>query len=376
MKILKVFAPALLLAACAALYAAAEEYRVDGSSSSCTHAERRSMLKRSCLVSGISGMIGSYIGRELLRRGCHVHGIVRFRTHWGNMHGLLGHSNVTLHTGDITDENFIHSLVDKVRPDYVFHMAAQSLNGASVAVPKLTFDVNIQGTLYLLEALRRSNLTSITKFFNAGSSTVYGKTADTWDGPIPETAPLQPVTPYGVSKVAQEMLGLQYWHSHGLHVVTGRFFQQVAPGGPESLAIQDFAKQIAMCELGITKEKVLYHGNLLTKRDMTDVSDSSRVMVDLIEVAAAGSVYNVCSNRAVPVMDMLRILLSFSPIGDSIILQPHPDRFRSFDEKILLGDNSKLVETTGWKPSTAFNDTVLSVLEYWRREMRARHQVS
>ncbi len=182
---------------------------------------------------------------------------------------------------------------------------------------------------------------------------------------------------------------------------------------------------------------MLYHGNLLTKRDMTDVADSSRVMVDLVQVstfllqmqscgprhtnvqvAAAGSVYNVCSNRAVPVIDMLRILLSFSPIGDSIALQPRPDRFRSFDERVLLvtlsqkqqqrktylhllqGDNSKLVEgmmpptfkssvvagidkahfdalaATGWQPSTAFNDTVLSVLEYWRREIRARYQVS
>ena len=297
----------------------------------------RPVANRTCLVTGISGMIGSYIARELRSRGCAVHGIVRFRTHYGNLAGLLS-GEVTLHRGDITDSAFVRRVLGALRPDFIFHFAAQSLNGVSTDSPYLSMQVNIVGTLNILEAAKDLGLLD-TRIFNAGSSTVYGKTSDEWDGPLPEDAPLQPVTPYGVSKVAQEMLGLQYFHAHGLHVVTGRFFQQVASGGPETLAVQDFAMQIALVEHGVRRDAVLVHGNLDTWRDMTDVRDSSRVMVQLAETSAPGKVYNVCSNRAIKVSELLATLLSLSPMGGNITLQQDPARLRAFDEKVLLGDN-------------------------------------
>ena len=251
----------------------------------CAEAAYRSVAAQTCLITGISGMIGSYIAREVQSRGCRVHGIVRFRTHWGNLGGMLG-ENVTLHKGDITDATFVRRTIDAIRPGFIFHLAAQSLNGVSSVSPFLTLQVNVLGTMNVLEAVRELGLASHVRIFNAGSSTVYGKTADEWDGPIPEHAPMQPVTPYGVSKVTQELLGQQYHHAHKLHVVTGRFFLQVAPGGPETLAIQDFAMQLAMVELGVRSEPTLFHGNLETLRDMTDVRDSSKVMVDLAERSA------------------------------------------------------------------------------------------
>jgi GDP-4-dehydro-6-deoxy-D-mannose reductase len=206
--------------------------------------------------------IGSYVTRELVDRGYEVHGILRYRTHYGNLVGLM--DTVTWHKGDITDAFFVRRVLDAVKPDFIYHFAAQSLNGISVDTPGLTMDVNVQGTLNFLEALRAQNATN-TKFMHAGSSTAYGKTAETWDGPIPEDAPLLPATVYGVSKVASEMLARQYYYSHGIHTVTARFFQQVAPGGPETLAVQDFCKQVAMMEAGL-QSPVLRHGALHTLR--------------------------------------------------------------------------------------------------------------
>jgi len=313
-------------------------------------------------------MIGSFVARELVNRGFEVHGVLRFRTHWGNLRGLI--DVVKWHKGDITDSFFVSRLIEELRPEAVYHFAAQSLNGISLSAPKLSFDVNVIGFLNVLEALRASNLTG-TRVLHAGSSTVYGKTAETWEGPIPEHAPLLPATQYGVSKAAAEMLGRQYWYAHGIPVITGRFFQQVAPGGPETLAIQDFSKQVAMIEAGL-QPPVLIHGNLETLRDMTDVRDSARVMVDLLRVGEPGDVYNVCSNRALPVRTILDLLLAKST-HKSITTQVDPSRLRTFDEKILLGDNSKLVGITGWKPSTQFEDTVQDVLDYWRTEVGVRY---
>ena len=140
----------------------------------------RSVANRTCLVTGVSGMIGSYIAREVLRRGCEVHGLVRYRTHYGNLAGLLSGA-IALHKGDITDAAFVRRLISEVRPDFIFHFAAQSLNGVSTASPYLSLQVNVEGTLNLLEAVKDLGPSSI-RIFNAGSSTVYGKTADEWRG--------------------------------------------------------------------------------------------------------------------------------------------------------------------------------------------------
>lgn len=150
-------------------------------------------VKPIALVTGISGMIGSFVARELLARGYEVHGIVRYRTHWGNLKGLM--HEVVFHKGDITDDAFVINLLNELHPNCVFHFAAQSLNGVSGDSPKMTMDVNVGGTLNLLEALRV--LQQRPLFFLAGSSTAYGKTAEDFEGPIPEDAPLVPATQYG-----------------------------------------------------------------------------------------------------------------------------------------------------------------------------------
>ena len=223
----------------------------------------------------------------------------------------------------------------------------------------------------MLEAIRSAGLTKTTRFLLAGSSTEYGVTADTWDGPIPEHAPMSPVSPYGVSKASAELLARQYFHTYGMHVITARFFIQVAAGGTESLAVHEFCRQIAMIELGL-QTPFLYHGTITTKRDVTDMRDSASIVVSLAEIGIAGEAYNIGSGIAVSIKDILDIAISYSTTK-VIVTKEDKSRMRLYDEKILLSDNSKVRKLTGWVPSPDIKQTVLDILKYWRRKVKARY---
>ena len=176
-------------------------------------------------VTGVTGMIGSHVARALVLKKCHqVYGLVRPRSNLDTLVGIL--HKITMVMGDVADGPRMTSLMEEIRPDYIYHFAAQAINGISYDIPALTLDVNIVGTMNILEAVKKLGLLK-TRILLAGSSTEYGRTADTWKGPIPETAPLDPVSPYGVSKVAMEKLGNQYHMSFGLDIITARFFIQV-----------------------------------------------------------------------------------------------------------------------------------------------------
>lgn len=208
-----------------------------------------------------------------------------------------------------------------------------------------------------------------TRVLLAGSSTEYGKSADTLNGAaLPESAPLIPVSPYGVSKVATENLGRQFFLAHGVQVVIARFFIQVGVGGTDSLTIHEFCKQIALAELGIAPA-VVRHGNLDGSRDMTDASDSAPVVVALAEHGVVGEAYNVGSGRTMTVLDLLHTAISLSRIR--IQAKVDESRFRAYDEKILLADISKIRALTGWVPSTNMTTTIKKILGYWRRKVAA-----
>ncbi|CAE8607552.1 unnamed protein product, partial [Polarella glacialis] len=201
------------------------------------------------LVTGITGMLGSHVAEALLERGYEVYGVVRPRSNLRNVASFQ--DKVTLLNGELTDPWRVLRLMETVRPDYIFHFAAQAFNSLSYEQPAETLSVNILSTLHLLEAVRQLGLQNTTRLLIAGSSTVYGASTEEWDGPVPESAAMKPVSPYGVSKAATEMLALQYARTHAMHIVVARFFIHLAPRGVEALALHDFARQIVMVEQGL-----------------------------------------------------------------------------------------------------------------------------
>lgn len=319
---------------------------------------------RVVLITGINGMIGSHISKELSKIKCFkIHGLVRPRSNLESLSGFL--DAVTLHYGDIMDSFFMTNLVASVRPSYIFHFAAQAINGISYSLPRLTVDSNIIGTLNILEAVREQRLKC--RIILAGSSTVYGSAADEIDGPIPETAPLRPVSPYGVSKLAMENLGYQYFKAHGLSVVTARFFIQIGVGGTDSLAVQQFCRQIALAEIGVVPP-VIFHGNLESLRDISDVRLSAGLVVKLAQTGSSGESYNIGSGKAVSTRQILNIALSLSKMNFSISMQDR--RIRAYDEKVLLADTSKLTELLKVSVSHNLVSTIQDILNFWRFKIR------
>lgn len=322
------------------------------------------------IVTGITGMLGSHIAEALLERGYDVWGFVRPRSNMRNIASFS--SRISLETVELMDAWRTLRVVKKIQPDYIFHFAAQAFNSLSYDEPDSTLTTNIVTTLNILEALRELQLQHKTRVLIAGSSTAYGASTEEWDGPIPETAPLKPVSPYGVSKVSSEMLALQYGRTHNIQVIVPRFFIHLAPRGVEALALHQFAKQIAQIERGM-QQPILHHGDLSTSRDITDIVDSAPVVVCLAEVAPSGTVVNIGSNMSYTMEELVRKVVVMSTVGDKIRLELDKSRLRAYDEKIVMADISLLRKLTGWRPSPDMSRLIASLLDYWRREVAFRH---
>jgi GDP-4-dehydro-6-deoxy-D-mannose reductase len=310
------------------------------------------------LITGISGFVGSHLAEYCLEKGAQVFGTIRWRSRTENIDYIK--DRIKLLECDIRDASSVMKAIEESKPDYIFHLAGQSFVPTSWHAPAETLMTNILGELNIFEAVRDLNLDCRIQI--AGSSEEYGKVFEN-EIPVKETNSLRPLSPYGVSKVAQDLLGYQYHQSYGMFIVRTRAFNHEGPRRGDVFVTSNFAKQIAEIEKGL-KKPVIEVGNLEAKRDFSDVRDTVEAYWLSLEKGVPGEVYNICSGETVKIKDMLDMLLSLSSVD--VEVRQDPARMRPSDVPILLGDYSKFKEVTGWEPKISFKKTLEDLLNYWR----------
>jgi GDP-4-dehydro-6-deoxy-D-mannose reductase len=314
------------------------------------------------LITGVTGFVGSHLADYLVAQGAvEVFGTHRWRSRMDNVEHLRG--RLTLVECDLGDPAAVRRMLDSVRPARVFHLAAHSYVPASWVAPSETFRTNVLCQLNLFEAARELGLDS--RFQIAGSSEEYGLIRPD-EIPIREDSPLRPLSPYAVSKVAQDFLAYQYWMSYRLFTVRTRGFNHTGPRRGEVFVTSNFARQIAEIEKGL-REPVVRVGNLDALRDFTDVRDMVRAYWLALERGEPGAVYNICSGRAYRIRQVLDILLGLSPA--TVEVREDAERLRPSDVQILVGDCSRFHEATGWTPTIPFEVTLKDLLDYWRQRV-------
>jgi GDP-4-dehydro-6-deoxy-D-mannose reductase len=314
------------------------------------------------LITGITGFAGSHLAEYILAHhpDVRVHGTVRWRSRMENIAHLVPDGKIVLHEADLKDLVSLRKALSAARPDWIFHLAAQSFVPASWKLPAETFMINAVGQVNLFEAVLAEKLDARIQI--AGSSEEYGMVYPD-EVPMKETNPLRPLSPYAVSKVAQDLLGYQYWQSYGLKAVRTRGFNHTGPRRGDVFVTSNFARQIAEIEKG-TRPPVIHVGNLEAKRDFTDVRDTVRAYWLALEKGEPGEVYNIGTGTTISMKDMLDMLLALSSV--KVEVRVDPDRLRPSDVQILYADVTKFKALTGWAPQIPFAVTLKDLLDYWR----------
>lgn len=314
------------------------------------------------LITGISGFAGSHLAEYCLNRGdVEVFGTIRWRSRTENIDHIK--NKIQLMECDIRDSASVLKVLEKVKPNLIFHLAAQSFVPTSWHAPTETLVTNIVGQVNIFEAVRELNLT--TRIQLACSSEEYGMVYE-GEIPIKETNPLRPLSPYAVSKVTQDLLGYQYHESYDMFIVRTRAFNHEGPRRGEVFVTSNFAKQIAEIEKG-ESEPVIEVGNLEAIRDFTDVRDTVKGYWLSLEKCEPGEVYNIASGKGTKIGEMLDTLLKFS--GVDVEIKRDPARMRPSDVQILVGDYSRFNKATGWEPEIPFEKTLEDLLNYWRERV-------
>ena len=329
------------------------------------------------LITGITGMVGSHLADFLMEHtDWEIYGMCRWRSPLDNISHLIEDINekkrVHLVYGDLRDTIAIDNVFAQVKPDYVFHLAAQSYPKTSFDARLDTLDTNIQGTARVLEAIRKHCPKAIVHV--CASSEVFGRVKkeklEQMGGVINEECTFHPASPYAISKVGTDLIGRYYAEAYGMTVMTTRMFTHTGPRRGDVFAESTFAKQIAMIE-GNELPPVIKVGNLDSLRTFADVRDAVRAYYMLVTVnPIAGEYYNIGGAYTCKVGDMLNFLISQSPMKDEIKIEVDPDRLRPIDADLQIPDCSKFTAHTGWKPEISFEKTMTDLLNYWRARIK------
>ncbi len=305
------------------------------------------------LVIGAAGFVGSYLIDEM-----HACGMGVYATKLS--HESLEHEHAKIYDLDILDKEAIVTLLLEIRPDYIFHLAAQSSVGLSWKNPGLTVDVNIKGSINVMDAVRE--LYYKPRVLLIGSGEEYGHIRP-GETPIKEDNLLRPGNIYAATKACQNMVGSIYAQAYDMQMMMVRSFNHIGPGQAPMFVVSDFCKQVAEIEKGL-REPVMYVGNLAAKRDFTDVRDVVKAYVKLIQQGVPGETYNMGSGHAVEIRYILDRIISLSE--KEIHVEIDPNKIRPVDVPIIEADITKIHELTGWKPQIALEQTIRDTLDYWR----------
>ena len=316
------------------------------------------------LITGISGFVGRHLAEHALAAhpDAELFGLQRWRSAPPPESGSGG--RVRLLEGDLLDLPSLQRALRTARPDAIFHLAASSSVAGSWDAPAEMIQVNVMGTLHLLEAVRQLDLGAPVVL--ACSAESYGL-ARAEELPIREEQPFRPVSPYGVSKAAVDLLGFQYHQTFRLRTVRMRFFNHCGPRQSSRFVISSLARQVAEVEAGLRPPRIVV-GNLDARRDFVDVRDAARAYWLAAERCAAGEAYNVASGRARSIREVLDALLSLS--GSAVEVDFDPARTRPSEIGVLVGDASRFRAATGWAPEIPLERTLADTLEYWRATLR------
>ncbi len=316
------------------------------------------------LVTGITGFVGTHLAEHILtaHSDAEIFGLCRWRSSASDVAGLA--ALVRTVEGDLLDAASLLRALQASRPDVIFHLGASSSVASSWAVPVEIMQVNAVGTVHLLEAARQMDLDA--PIVLACSAEEYGAVADE-DLPVSEQHPLQPISPYGVSKATVDLLGYQYFETFRLRTVRLRLFNHCGPRQSERFVISGLARQVAEIEAELRPPQIAV-GNLDVRRDFVDVRDVVRAYWLAASHGEAGTVYNVASGTARSIRSILDQLLALT---DAVVeVSFDPGRLRPAEIPALQGDAGRFRRDTGWEPTIPFEQTLLDTLEYWRRRIR------
>lgn len=311
---------------------------------------------KKAMIIGAAGFVGGYLIN-------HLKDDMKWKVYGTKLNTeKIEREGIEIYNLDILIKEEIIKLFEKVKPDYIFNLAAQSSVSLSWKNPLLTVDINIKGVINILDAVREIDKYN-PRIMLIGSSEEYGNVKED-EIPVKEENNLRPGNIYAVTKVCQNMIGKIYSVAYGMDIVNIRAFNHIGPKQTPLFVVSDFCKQVAEIEKGL-REPIIYTGNLETERDFTDVRDIVRAYSALALNGKKGETYNVGSGKTVSIKEILDIILENST--KSIEIRRDEKRYRPIDIPIIEADIEKLKKITDWKPEMLLEESIKEILDYWRK---------
>lgn len=306
------------------------------------------------LIIGINGFVGAHLSNELINNGYKCYGADLSIDNFSN-------NNIKLFKIDILNKEMVSDLLKKIEPDYIVNLAAISSVKLSWKIPQKTFEININGTINILESLKELKLK--TRVLLIGSSEQYGKID--YSKPINEENELNALNPYGISKATQEKIAKMYVEAYGIDIIMARAFNHIGPGQKKGFVVPDFASQLVEIEKG-DLDPVIKVGNLSAERDFTDVRDIVIAYRLLLEKGSSGEIYNVGSGETITVQRLLELLVK--NCNCKVVVKTDLEKLRTIETPKIQCDNSKLKNTTGWERKIPVERSLKDIIEYWRNQ--------